>query len=115
MHEPGGGRPESGGPTAADVAKAARLARIELSGEQARAMRRELRGLLDQAAHLGELDLADVEPMSIACDGENRWDADEPAAWADGSGEGAATDWRQNMPDRAGPFFRVPRVIDGGG
>jgi aspartyl-tRNA(Asn)/glutamyl-tRNA(Gln) amidotransferase subunit C len=50
--------------TAADVAKVARLARLDLTVEEIDAATTDLAKMLDHFADVDALDLADVEPMT---------------------------------------------------
>ncbi len=50
--------------TAADVAKVARLARLELTDEELQRTTVQLAGMLEHFADIDALDLADVEPMT---------------------------------------------------
>ncbi|MBU6226817.1 MAG: Asp-tRNA(Asn)/Glu-tRNA(Gln) amidotransferase subunit GatC [Acidobacteria bacterium] len=50
--------------TAADVAKVARLARLNVSPEEVERYTRQLDGMLDHFADIDNLDLASVEPMT---------------------------------------------------
>lgn len=50
--------------TAADVAKVARLARLNVSPEEVERYTRQLDGMLDHFADIDNLDLGDVEPMT---------------------------------------------------
>lgn len=50
--------------TAADVAKVARLARLNVSPEEVERYTRQLDGMLDHFADIDNLDLANVEPMT---------------------------------------------------
>jgi aspartyl-tRNA(Asn)/glutamyl-tRNA(Gln) amidotransferase subunit C len=50
--------------TAADVAKVARLARLDLSPEEIERMTAQLDGMLEHFADVDALDLADVAPMT---------------------------------------------------
>lgn len=50
--------------TAADVAKVARLARLNVSPEEVERYTRQLDGMLDHFADIDNLDLAAVEPMT---------------------------------------------------
>ena len=50
--------------SAADVAKVARLARLNVSPEEVERYTRQLDGMLDHFADIDSLDLADVEPMT---------------------------------------------------
>jgi aspartyl-tRNA(Asn)/glutamyl-tRNA(Gln) amidotransferase subunit C len=50
--------------TAADVAKVARLARLDLAPEDLERMTAQLAGMLDHFADIDALDLAEVAPMT---------------------------------------------------
>jgi aspartyl-tRNA(Asn)/glutamyl-tRNA(Gln) amidotransferase subunit C len=50
--------------TAADVAKVARLARLNVSPEEVERYTRQLDGMLDHFADIDNLDLAEVQPMT---------------------------------------------------
>ncbi|CAB4364660.1 unannotated protein [freshwater metagenome] len=50
--------------TAADVAKVARLARLDLSPQEIERMTAQLDGMLEHFADVDALDLADVAPMT---------------------------------------------------
>ena len=50
--------------TADDVAKVARLARLDLTHEEIDRMTAQLAGMLDHFADMDALDLSDVEPMT---------------------------------------------------
>jgi len=50
--------------TAADVAKVARLARLDLSTDELELMTAQLSGMLEHFADIDALDLAAVEPMT---------------------------------------------------
>lgn len=50
--------------TAADVAKVARLARLNVSPEEVERYTRQLDGMLDHFADIDNLELSNVEPMT---------------------------------------------------
>jgi aspartyl-tRNA(Asn)/glutamyl-tRNA(Gln) amidotransferase subunit C len=50
--------------TSVDVAKVARLARLDLSSDHLQRMTDQLAGMLDHFADIDALELADVEPMT---------------------------------------------------
>lgn len=50
--------------SASDVAKVARLARLNVSADEVERYTRQLDGMLDHFADIDGLDLADVEPMT---------------------------------------------------
>lgn len=84
------------------VLHVARLARLELSGEDTERMSRELSGILDHVDKISELDLEGVEPTSHVVALENVLRADEPRpSWPRERVLEAA-------PDPADGAFRVP-------
>lgn len=87
------------------VAHVARLARLELTGEERRLFTRQLADVLAYAESLQALDLEGVEPWSSTPGGVLR--EDEPR---DGR---TATDALDAAPDAAERLFRVPRVLPG--
>ena len=60
------------------VLHVAKLARLELSGEELEKMEKELASILESIERIGELDLAGVEPTSHVVALENVLRADEP-------------------------------------
>lgn len=64
-----------------DVAHVARLARLEITADELATFTEQLGIVLDTAADLAALDLADVEPMAQPCALENvtRLDVIEPS------------------------------------
>lgn len=88
------------------VEHVARLARLSLTREECLTYARQLDGVLDHAASIESLDLADVPPMSHAgAPGALREDVVR-AAHVDGDAFAAA-------PDADSRLFRVPRVLPG--
>ena len=89
-----------------DVEHVARLARLALADAEIERMREQLNGILAYIEKLNELDTNDVEPTSHAVPLVNVMRDDEtgPCLPRD---EALA-----NAPDRAGEFFRVPRIIE---
>ena len=90
----------------ADVEHVARLARLHLTDEEIERMRVQLDAILAYIDKLTALDVEGVEPTSHAVPLVNvmRPDALAPSL----SQEEALA----NAPDRAGEFFRVPRIIE---
>ena len=90
-----------------DVEHVARLARLALTDAELEKMREQLNGILSYIEKLNALDTRDVEPTSHAVPMVNvmRDDVPGPCLPRD---EALA-----NAPDRAGEFFRVPRIIEG--
>ena len=90
----------------ADVEHVARLARLHLTDEELERMRVQLDAILAYVDKLTALDVEGVEPTSHAVPLVNvmRPDVLAPSLSQD---EALA-----NAPDRAGEFFRVPRIIE---
>ncbi len=84
------------------VLHVAKLARLELSGDEVETMAAELSGILEHVDRISELDLADVEPTSHVVSLENVLRADEPRASLDRDRALASA------PDPADGAFRVP-------
>jgi aspartyl-tRNA(Asn)/glutamyl-tRNA(Gln) amidotransferase subunit C len=89
-----------------DVEHVARLSRLALNDAELERMREQLSGILAYIDKLRALDTANVEPTSHAVPLVNvmRDDETRPCLPQD---EALA-----NAPDRAGEFFRVPRIIE---
>jgi aspartyl-tRNA(Asn)/glutamyl-tRNA(Gln) amidotransferase subunit C len=89
-----------------DVEHVARLARLALTDAELEKMREQLNGILAYIEKLNALQTEGVEPTSHAVPMVNvmREDAPGPCLPRD---EALA-----NAPDRAGEFFRVPRIIE---
>jgi aspartyl-tRNA(Asn)/glutamyl-tRNA(Gln) amidotransferase subunit C len=92
--------------SAAEVARVARLARLELGGDEIELMRRELDAILSYIDKLRRLDVEGVEPTSHAVPLTNimREDAPRPSL--------PHADMLANAPEPSGDFFRVPRIIE---
>jgi aspartyl-tRNA(Asn)/glutamyl-tRNA(Gln) amidotransferase subunit C len=90
----------------ATVRRIARLARIEVSDEEARALEKELSDILDWVEQLGEVDTSNVEPMTRVIPMTLKKRAD---AVTDG---GIADDVVRNAPAREDHFFAVPKVVE---
>jgi len=89
-----------------DVEHVARLARLALTEPEIERMRTQLNGILAYIEKLNELDTADVEPTSHAVPLVNVMRDDEPGRCL------PRDEALANAPDRAGEFFRVPRIIE---
>jgi aspartyl-tRNA(Asn)/glutamyl-tRNA(Gln) amidotransferase subunit C len=89
-----------------EVQHVARLARLHLTDEEAERMREQLDAILAYIDKLSELDVEGVEPTAHAVPMINvmRDDALRPCLAQDAA--------LANAPDRAGEFFRVPRIIE---
>jgi aspartyl-tRNA(Asn)/glutamyl-tRNA(Gln) amidotransferase subunit C len=84
----------------------ARLARLALSDAEADRIREQLGRLLAYMKQLDRLDTRDVVPTSHAVDVGTPFRDDAVRPFGDKEA------LLQNAPDRAGDFFRVPRIIE---
>jgi aspartyl-tRNA(Asn)/glutamyl-tRNA(Gln) amidotransferase subunit C len=94
--------------TRAQVEATARLARILLGKEEIDGFTTQLGSILAHMETLGELDTAEVEPLAHVLPLKNvlRPDAARPSIGADLA--------LREAPDKAGGFFRVPKVLGEG-
>ncbi len=92
--------------TRAEVEHVARLARLELSAEEAVTFTGQMDAILAYVDKLNELDTTGITPTSHAVPVENAFRADEvrPSIGTDNA--------LANAPDRVEGFFRVPKVIE---
>jgi len=92
--------------TADDVQKIAHLARLELTAAEVDQYREQLSAILDYAARLNELDLAEIPPTAHAVTQQNIWRADEadPSLPID--------EVLANAPQQADNQFVVQAVLD---
>ena len=89
-----------------DVDHVARLARLALSAAEKARMRKELSAILSHIDTLAEVPVEGVEPTSHAVPLVNVMRDDDIRECL------PAADALANAPDRAGEFFRVPRIIE---
>ena len=87
----------------------ATLARLALGDEEAAGLGRQLSQILTYVQTLNELDTSQVEPTSHVVPMANVWREDDVAPSCDREAILA------NAPDRAGEFFRVPKILAEGG
>jgi aspartyl-tRNA(Asn)/glutamyl-tRNA(Gln) amidotransferase subunit C len=90
----------------ATVAKVAHLARIRMTEAELEPMAEELNRILAWVEQLGELDTADVPPMTSATAQGLRWRPDVVTEGGDPERVLA------NAPAGAGGFFAVPKVVE---
>ncbi|HUO36323.1 MAG TPA: Asp-tRNA(Asn)/Glu-tRNA(Gln) amidotransferase subunit GatC [Candidatus Acidoferrum sp.] len=101
-----------------DVLRVAELAHLELAPAEIEIYRRQLDEILNYVGKLQEIDVARVEPMAQAI-----YAAAEGGDSADGTSAATlredvlrdchtAEEVLKTAPDAAGPFFRVPKVIE---
>ena len=89
-----------------DVEHVARLARLALTDAELEKMRDQLNGILAYIEKLNALETDGVEPTSHAVPLLNVVRADEPGPCL------PRDEALANAPERAGEFFRVPRIIE---
>jgi aspartyl-tRNA(Asn)/glutamyl-tRNA(Gln) amidotransferase subunit C len=90
----------------ATVRRIARLARIKVTDAEAKALEKELSGILDWVRQLDEVDTAGVEPMTRVIPMTLKKRADEVT---DG---GIAGEVLANAPAREDHFFVVRKVVE---
>ncbi len=90
----------------ATVLRIAKLARIRVTPEQVAPLQSQLNGILGWIEQLNEVDVDGVTPLTGAADMAARLRPDEVT---DG---GIAEQVLANAPDRAGPFYAVPKVVE---
>jgi aspartyl-tRNA(Asn)/glutamyl-tRNA(Gln) amidotransferase subunit C len=90
----------------ATVRRIARLARIKVTDAEAKALEKELSGILDWVKQLDEVDVGNVEPMTrvIPMTLKKREDT-----VTDGE---IPEQVLANAPKREGDFFVVPKVVE---
>ncbi|AQS87315.1 glutamyl-tRNA amidotransferase subunit C [Neoasaia chiangmaiensis NBRC 101099] len=88
------------------VRRIAKLARIGLDDREAEGLRQELDGILGWVEQLNEVDITDVPPMIGTGLARPRVRED---AVTDGD---RREDVLANAPEREGPFFTVPKVVE---
>ena len=90
----------------AAVHRIARLARIKVTDAEAKALEKELSGILDWVKQLDEVDVKGIEPMTSVTPMRLKMRADEVT-----DGE-MADDVVANAPAREDHFFVVPKVVE---
>lgn len=88
-----------------EVRKVAKLARLEIGGEELSNMTGQLDRILGYVAKLNELNTEGIVPTTHAVAGQNAFRKDEVRDSID-QAEALA-----NAPEQNGEFFVVPRVI----
>lgn len=105
--------------TAEQVRKIAALAGLALTDEQVPGEAGRLSAVLGHMACLDELDLEGVEPMTAVGGDHSRLRADEPGdTLTSEQAVGLAPDAHEDVDgsgDGVGRYFKVPKVIGGGG
>ena len=88
------------------VRRIARLARIKVTDAEAKALEKELSGILDWVKQLDEVDTSGVEPMTAVVSTSLKMREDRVT---DG---GIADDVVANAPAREDHFFVVSKVVE---
>ena len=89
-----------------DVAYVAKLARLNLTGEETRLFQKQLSDVLKYAAKLREVDVSDVEATAHAIPVFNVFREDEPRDWF------TAEQALSNAPHKANNLFIVTKVVE---
>ena len=89
-----------------DVARIARLARIELSTAERETTRGQLNGILGFVEQLQAVDTAGIEPMAHAVDVVQRLRADEVTE------TDRRADYQSVAPETEAGLYLVPRVVE---
>jgi aspartyl-tRNA(Asn)/glutamyl-tRNA(Gln) amidotransferase subunit C len=90
----------------ATVQRIARLARIKVTNEEAKALEKELTGILEWVEQLGEVDTSNVEPLTRVVPLALKKRKDEVT---DGEIPDQIT---KNAPQTDDHFFVVPKVVE---
>ena len=90
------------GITRDEVLHVARLARLDLHGDDVERFQGQLSAILDAVSKVAELDLTDVPPTAHPLEIANAWAEDEPVPCL------AVEEALANAPARAGDLFKVP-------
>ena len=88
------------------VENVAKLARLQLSGDELAAYEKQLGAILDYVAKLESLDVAGLEPLAHPAETSNvfRDDVVKPSL--------PRPEALKNAPDRNDDFFIVPKVVE---
>ena len=89
-----------------DVKKYASLARIKLTGEEAKNIGEDLKGVLDYFTELQELNTKDTEPMTGGTALKNIFREDEPK-----NTDLSAEDVVKQFPQSKDGYLKVPKVF----
>ena len=89
-----------------DVARVARLARLNLTEEETKLFQEQLRRVLEYAEKLREPDTSQVETAAHAAPVYDVLREDEPRPWF------AADEALSNAPRKANDLFVVPKVVE---
>lgn len=88
------------------VEHVANLSRLEMTPEELERYEKQLGAILEYIEQLRELDVTGAEPMAHPGDIQNVFRPDEPKPGV--TNEEAL----RNAPEKAGPYFVVPRILE---
>ena len=88
-----------------DVSRVALLARLSISGDEAKRLAEQLTSVLKHFEHVSKVNTAGVEPLVTPTDIEEFWREDKVENWE--SAEAAM----KNAPEALGNLFKVPPVV----
>jgi aspartyl-tRNA(Asn)/glutamyl-tRNA(Gln) amidotransferase subunit C len=89
-----------------DVAYVAKLARINLTGAEAKVFQKQLDDVLEYVEKLRQADITDVDPAAHALPIFNVFREDAPRDWF------TAEQALSNAPRKANGLFIVPKVVE---
>jgi len=92
--------------TTKDVEKAARLARIRMTGEEIDKYTPQLNNILGLVEQLSELDTDNVEPLANVVDSEFQLREDKETE------DDQQSSVLSNAPEQTSGFFVVPKVVE---
>ena len=85
----------------------AKLARLELSDQEAAFFQKDLNSILNYVETLNDLDTDHVSPMSHVLEIDNVWRDDRPL-------DGKETEpLLKNAPMREENYYKVPKILEG--
>ena len=90
-----------------EVDHVAKLARLELSDQEATFFRKDLNSILDYVETLKDLDTDHVSPMSHVLEMNNVWRDDRPRDRKE------TEPLLENAPMREKGYYKVPKILEG--
>jgi len=88
-----------------EVARVALLARLSLSGEEAKQLASQLSSVLGHFEHVSQVNTEGVEPLVTPTDIKAFWREDRVEGWK------SADEAMVNAPESVGNLFKVPPVV----
>jgi aspartyl-tRNA synthetase len=93
--------------TLQQVHHVAKLARLEITAEEARNYQQDLNAILGHVEQLSELDTENVRPMSHVLKMKNIWREDKPGT------SNQTKEILDNAPLKEKDYFKVPKILEG--